>query len=156
MQLLVSKKIIFILILSSFIWYSVYITNNPTKLADIETKYTQLWNINTKIKEITWYIFWKTTDTTTKSKELYDSKLAPKVDSIKTWVQKWIDTTKSRVDNVRKTLSWAEDTYNKTKEVINDGKETLNKATEVLNDIDKMWNSIINTVNTWTVSETFK
>jgi len=120
MQLLVSKKMIFILILSSFIWYSVYITNNPTKLTELETKYTYLWKVNTKIKEITWYIMWKTSETSTKSKELYDSKVAPKVDSIKTWVQTWIDTTKSKVDNVRKSLSWAEDTYNKTKEVIND------------------------------------
>lgn len=156
MQITVSKKILLILILWFFTRYSVYITREPEKFTDLETQYKWIWKINSKIRETTWYLIWKTNETTSKTKDIYNDKVVPKVDNIKTWVQWWFDSTKQRIDSVRKTLSWAEDTYNKTKEVINDGKETLNKATEVLNDIDKMWNAIINSVNTWTVSETLK
>ncbi len=64
---------------------------------------------------------------------------------------------KQKIDTVRATLSWAQDTVNKTIEtantVIETWKEIQNKIGEVkdsLNDVTKLWNSIGWLVSTWT------
>ena len=63
---------------------------------------------------------------------------------------------KQKIDTVRATLSWAQDTVNKTIEtantVIETWKEIQNKIGEVkdsLNDVTKLWNSIGWLVSTW-------
>lgn len=49
--------------------------------------------------------------------------------------EKWVKVTKEKIDTVRKTLSWAEDTYTKAKETFDETKELIENTSEKLNDI---------------------
>ncbi len=57
-----------------------------------------------------------------------------------TIVEKTLDT-KKKIDTVRSTLSWAEET-------VNEAKWVFDEANKTLNDINKLWNNIKSIVNT--------
>jgi len=108
----------------------------PEKFKEIESNYPVIWKINSGLIEIWTYLTWKTTDISDQSKELYDSQIDP-----------IITETKWKIDNVRKTLSWAEETVNKATKVIEKWKETLDEAGNVIVDINKIWDWVMNSVN---------
>jgi len=59
-----------------------------------------------------------------------------------TIIEKTLDT-KKKIDDVRNTLSWAEQT-------VNEAKWVFDEANKTINDINQLWNNIKNIVNTWT------
>jgi hypothetical protein len=136
MSITVKKSFLVFLIILTFIWYSVYLNMYPEKFKEIESNYPVIWKINSGLIEIWTYLTWKTTDISDQSKELYDSQIDP-----------IITETKWKIDNVRKTLSWAEETVNKATKVIEKWKETLDEAGNVIVDINKIWDWVMNSVN---------
>ena len=72
-------------------------------------------------------------------------------------VSSWINKTKETIDNIRTTLSWAEDKINDVKETYTDIKKTYEETIKTydsvkkkLNDVEKVWDVIKNVVNTGT------
>ncbi len=147
MSIVASKGSIFIIILFSLIWYSIYVTVNAEKLKTFEFDNSTIGTINTKLREINWYITWKSTELWNKSKELYNKEINPTVNKATNEIKNTVDETKWKIDNVRKTLSWAEQTIDKAWKVIEKWKETIEWATEVFNDVERMNDWIIWTVN---------
>jgi hypothetical protein len=149
MSITVKKSFLVFLMVLTFIWYSVYLNIYPEKFKEIESNYPMIWKINSGLIRIWTYLTWKTIDISDKSKELYNSQIDPSVVKIRGEIQTWVDNTKQKINSVRKTLSWAEETMNKATNVIEKWKETLDEAGNVIVDINKIWNWIMNSVNTW-------
>lgn len=149
MSITVKKSFLVFLIIVTFIWYSIYLNMYPDKFKEIESNYPMIWKINSGLIQIWSYLTWKTTDISDKSKELYNSQIDPNVKKIEWQIQTWVNNTKQKIDSVRKTLSWAEQTIDKAWKVIEKWKETLDEAGNVIVDINKIWNWIMNSVNTW-------
>lgn len=149
MSLVITRSFLISLIILSLFWYFISINIYPKKFEEMEYNNSYVRVINWKLRTIYWYITWKTTEYSWKTKELYDENIDPTVNKAKSKITDWIDTTKERIDNVRKSLSWAEETVNKAKDVIEKWKETVSEATEVFNDFEKMSDVIIWSVNTW-------
>lgn len=149
MSITVKKSFLVFLIIISFIWYATYLNTYPEKFKEIESNYPMIWKINSGLIRIWTYLTWKTTDISDKSKELYNSQIDPNVKKIEWQIQTWVDNTKQKIDSVRKTLSWAEQTIDKAWKVIKKWQETLDEAGNVIGDINKIWNWIMNSVNTW-------
>ncbi len=132
MSLTIKKSSFIFLIILSVIWYSVYLNIYPEKFKEIESNYPVIWKINSGLIRIWTYLTWKSTDISDKSKELYNET---------------VTETKWKIDSVRKTLSWAEQTIDKAWQVIKKWQETLNEAGDVIVDIDRIWDWIMNSVN---------
>lgn len=74
---------------------------------------------------------------------------------IKNTVIDWVHTTKDTIDNVRETLSWAEqkveelkDTYNKTVEIIDQAGQKVNEVKQVIEDTNQVIENVQNIWNT--------
>jgi len=149
MSLVITRSFLIFLLILWFFWYFISVNIFPKKYEEIEYNHSYVKVINSKLRNIYWYITWKTTEYSGKTKELYNENIDPTVNKTKNKIADWIDTTKEKIDTVRKSLSWAEDTINKAKNVIEKWKETVWEATEVFNDFEKMSDVIIWSVNTW-------
>lgn len=147
MSLVIKRSFLIIIIIFWIIAYSVYISLNPDKFKDFEFDNPTIWTINTKIREIYSQISWKTIELSDKSKELYNENIDPTVNKAKNEINNTVNETKWKIDSVRKTLSWAEQTIDKAWKVIEKWKEAVEWATEVFNDVEKMNDAIIWTVN---------
>lgn len=152
MQLKIWPKLYVFMIIIFIISYATYIIVNKNNVALFEENNPIVWKLNSTIRDAYWKITWKSEELSNSSKDLYEKNVAPKINEAKTEVEDWVNLTKQKIDNVRKSLSWAEETINKTKEVINKWTETINQANDVLNDLNKMWDSIKNSINTWAVN----
>jgi len=147
MSLKIKKSSLIFLIILSIIWYSVYVNSYPEKFKDINSNYPIIWKINTIIINIWNYVKWETVELTDKSKELYNEKLVPTITKAKNEINNTVIETKWKIDWVRKTLSWAEQTIDKAWKVIKKWQETLNEAGEVMIDFNKIWEWVMNSVN---------
>lgn len=147
MSLAIKRSTFVILIILSIIWYGIYVSLYPAKFENFEFDNPRIWIIHTKMRSVYSFVTGKSIYIWNKSKELYDSKVTPKVDSVSNEIKSWIDSTKDKIDTVRKTLSWAEQTIDKAWKAIEDWKNAIEWATEVFSDVNKMSEWITNSVN---------
>lgn len=105
-----------------------------------------------------------TTDEIRSFKDSFDDIVTdiPSVAEFKSWaidigntVKWWLDSTKEKIDDVRVTLSWAQDTFNNTMDTIDSTIETVKWAKDSVQKFNesnewlmKLWDSIKWTVNT--------
>lgn len=147
MNLSITRGALVFFIIISMISYSLYVSIFPEKLKNFEFDNQTIWTINTKIRSVYSYITWKTTEIWDKSKELYDKNIDPTINNAKSKIENTVTETKWKIDNVRKTLSWAEQTIDKAWKVLEKWQETVKEATEVFNDVQRMNDAVIWTVN---------
>lgn len=147
MSVVVKKSFLVVSIIIMIISYCLFVSLKPEKLSNFESENPLLLKVNTKIREIYSQISWKTAELSDKSKELYNENIDPTVNKAKNEINNTVTETKWKIDSVRKTLSWAEQTIDKAGKVIEKWKETVEEATEVFNDVEKMNDTIIGTVN---------
>lgn len=147
MSVVVKKSFLVVSFIILIIAYCLFVSLQPEKLSNFESENPLVLKVNTKIREIYSQISWKTVELSDKSKELYNENIDPTVNKAKNEINNTVTETKWKIDSVRKTLSWAEQTIDKAWKVIEKWKETVEEATEVFNDVEKMNDTIIGTVN---------
>ena len=113
--------------LASSLWKSLWLTSFNQKVLEFK-KSLDDWTFFAPIKNsVDWVIdkSWNGVLKNTFSWELKDGFV---------W---WLDSTKEKIDNVRTTISWAENTYKdvktkyeKTKEIVNDVNDAVNILTK--------------------------
>jgi len=154
----ITLKHLFALLLLSLFWYFLYVNWYQDKIADFESKHPFYLNLNTKLRVAWDYLIWKILDLNDSWQDVYKNQIDPNINKVKNEIWNWVDVAKTKIDNMRTTLSWAEDTYNKAKDVIDKWKETIDSAQKTLNnatknavDIDKLGEWIMWSVNTWAI-----
>lgn len=147
MSVVVKKSFLVVSFIILIIAYCLFVSLQPEKLSNFESENPLVLKVNTKIREIYSQISWKTVELSDKSKELYNENIDPTINKAKNEINNTVTETKWKIDSVRKTLSWAEQTIDKAWKVIEKWKETVEEATEVFNDVEKMNDTIIGTVN---------
>jgi uncharacterized coiled-coil DUF342 family protein len=141
-------KKIFWLIVLLWTWYIISIFLAPT-FADKIWDLLGIKSFNEQIRN-KWWDLNKISTNIPNSKELqksYDNAIK-KAWEFKNTVVDWIDKTKNTIDEVRATLSWAEDTIDKAVNLYDETTETVDKLKETFNDVDKMREKITDSVNT--------
>lgn len=112
-------------------------------------------NIAMHIEKTIW-IEWMATDIV-KIKDTYDNVVTeiPSKYELKKWALdfkekfiEWVEITKSKIDSIRTTASWAEDTYNDLKEWYDKAKDFINTNSWKIDDIKKAINDVSNITNT--------
>jgi len=142
------KKLILSLIIL-FIWYVLLIFTLPSIASWIENLLGINW-FNNKIIEL---------------KEFFNDKSTsiPKTDEILSWaidfknnVINSVDTTKEKIDSIRKTMSWVENTYNDIKnwydDVVNFIDTNSWKIDSIKTTIQQISDIKENLTNTWEIN----
>lgn len=128
------KKIL-LLILSVFIIYALLVFLSP------ET--------SSKIEEM--FGFSGTTDKIRNIKTQFDTTVTdvPSPQEVKSWaldirdsLKNGLDLTKWKIDSVRSTLSWAQESFNETMDTIDTTIETVKSAKEAVDKFSEKWDAL--------------